>query len=61
MVNRSFNLITSRFSKTALKLKPNHTSEGVMDFLGAIVKISKAIDKAQEKPLDLKNLLRSLA
>ena len=34
---------------------------GVMDFLGALVKISKAIDKAQEKPPDLKTLLMSLA
>ena len=32
----------------------------VMDFLGAIVNINKALEKAQEKPPDLKTLLRSL-
>ena len=32
----------------------------VMDFLGAIVNISKALEKAQERPPDLKTLLRSL-
>ena len=32
----------------------------VMDFLGAIVNISKALEKAQERPPNLKTLLRFL-
>ena len=40
--------------------KTDNTTNVVMNFLGAIVKISKALDKAQEKPPDLKTLLRSL-
>ena len=48
-------------NKTKNRATKNDAPSGVMDFLGALVKISKAIDKAQEKPPDLKTLLMSLA
>ena len=48
----------SRFNEP--NSKADNTTDGVMDFLGAIVNISKALEKAQERPPDLKTLLRSL-
>ena len=48
-------------TKTQNSTTKQDVPSGVMDFLGALVKISKAIDKAQEKPPDLKTLLMSLA
>ena len=46
----------SRSSKS--NSKTDNTTNGVMDFLGAIVNISKALEKAQDRPPNLKTLLR---
>ena len=40
--------------------KTDNTTDGVIDYLGAIVNISRTLEKAQERPPDLKTLLRSL-
>ena len=40
--------------------KTDNPTDGDMDFLEVIVNISKALEKAQEKPPDRKTLLRSL-
>ena len=40
--------------------KTDNPTDGDMDFLEVIVNISKALEKAQERPPNLKTLLRFL-
>ena len=39
--------------------KTNNITDGVMNFLGAIANINKALEKAQKRLPDIKTLLRS--
>ena len=55
--------IVGKIHNTSRPIKPNCKTniitDGVMTFLGAIVNISKALEKAQERLPDINTLLRS--